>query len=284
MVRKGFTLIELLVVIAIIAILVSILMPSLSRAKLLAGDARCAVGMRGTLMICHIYNSEWEAGITNYQLDCPWFGQGFTEYGGASAPGEHFIYPHTDQERSDSHIWSEGRSQRPTWRETLIKGGYAKGENLGCTARDYTEKTFRSAYNDTWATSVETPDCDSMRKAPAYVWYGPGAFATDNVHMYSGGNIYAPEWNHYYGGLSSPKTSWNTLGPVITCPQVFLEYTNNIKYYETTHRPMWKGNNAAYGIIGLPVAASVGFTDGHVKFYSNRGSGTAPNLYNPLKM
>jgi len=60
--RKGFTLIELLVVVAIIALLISILLPSLSRARELAKRAVCASNMRGVGQGLHIYandNTEW---------------------------------------------------------------------------------------------------------------------------------------------------------------------------------------------------------------------------------
>jgi prepilin-type N-terminal cleavage/methylation domain-containing protein/prepilin-type processing-associated H-X9-DG protein len=60
--RKGFTLIELLVVVAIIALLISILLPSLSRARELAKRAVCASNLRGIGQGMHIYandNREW---------------------------------------------------------------------------------------------------------------------------------------------------------------------------------------------------------------------------------
>ncbi|MFO0838068.1 MAG: prepilin-type N-terminal cleavage/methylation domain-containing protein [Phycisphaerae bacterium] len=60
--KKGFTLIELLVVVAIIALLISILLPSLSRARELAKRAVCASNLRGIGQGEHIYandNTEW---------------------------------------------------------------------------------------------------------------------------------------------------------------------------------------------------------------------------------
>jgi len=56
--HRGFTLIELLVVIAIIALLVTILMPSLARARELARGAVCLVNARGIGQAVMLYAHE----------------------------------------------------------------------------------------------------------------------------------------------------------------------------------------------------------------------------------
>ena len=57
---SAFTLIELLVVVSIIALLVSILLPALSKAKEAATTVKCAVQIRNMAIAMHMYSSTYD--------------------------------------------------------------------------------------------------------------------------------------------------------------------------------------------------------------------------------
>ena len=100
--RRAFTLIELLVVIAIIALLVSILLPSLNRAKDLARDAACAANADAISTAEQLYASEYDGHMT------------IVATGWDRGPGEDCPV--------DVHSWEQGRGI--LWYEILHAGGY----------------------------------------------------------------------------------------------------------------------------------------------------------------
>ena len=67
--RSGFTLIELLVVIAIIALLVSLLVPTLTMAREQARRSVCLLNTRNTVQGCLIYAADWQDYLPPSQSD-----------------------------------------------------------------------------------------------------------------------------------------------------------------------------------------------------------------------
>ena len=105
--RPAFTLIELLVVVAIIALLISILLPSLSRAREQARVVKCASMMRQIGIVNHMYANEFDGKYVPIKTSMdpypgggyyrwhslPWFLDAMGMQADEPTPGQGWAYP-----------------------------------------------------------------------------------------------------------------------------------------------------------------------------------------------
>jgi len=183
--RRAFTLIELLVVIAIIALLVSILMPSLAKAKLLAIRAACLSNQRNTLASLHLYAgdygefpvnihpgrwaTDWVTPDSPAWAADPWYSReenmGITNPRGKPWPMLRVHYSSTYGDWNGS-----GVSGKPSyWRGHLLSGKYGVARGLGCS-RGIPKGAELHDGDTNW---FET-DSRDLREAPPYLYMGPG--------------------------------------------------------------------------------------------------------------
>lgn len=149
--KRGFTLVELLVVISIIALLISILLPSLKRARAQAQLVKCLGHMRGTAQAAIVFSNDHDG---RFQVSTDEFGIGL-----ADKSRERFSY---DQEK-----------ELLTWPVALAQAAginYKANWDWGVRASSYAQAVQKKSQ---MAEDLEFVTCPSDRiriATPHYPW------------------------------------------------------------------------------------------------------------------
>jgi len=172
--KSGFTLIELLVVIAIISLLVSILLPSLNRAKVLARKTACLSNLR-QLGLCHMFyadeNNDTMTPVVAYYNDANSVGiqkWHFVQLLATAAGYEEPDSPHDYGEPEDIfHSCPENNPNLEAWNPgygvVWMLSGYKTGDHAS-------EINFVSGGDTTWnyITEADPTNSNSFRRSEIY--------------------------------------------------------------------------------------------------------------------
>jgi prepilin-type N-terminal cleavage/methylation domain-containing protein/prepilin-type processing-associated H-X9-DG protein len=248
-VKPGFTLIELLVVIAIIALLLSVVMPALGKAKIYAQKVICSSNMRQQALGVTLYASEHDSMVPIVQPDPAnwfwdvtfWTTNQISKYAGFDDNKVFFCTANKEKKPDDARFWqfsmiSGGTEPVPLQDESGFTVARQKTEFRVLPVLYMFEK-LNDAGNSRLPTNLLTNQKPQwISKLSKLKNTGTAILLMDNVISDSATGTY---FFQVQGG------SWT-----------------KYQEYDTTNHKSNKRNNVG----NLPDGANIGYADGHVSW------------------
>lgn len=180
--RRGFTLVELLVVIGIIALLISILLPALNKARSAANQVACASNMRQWGTAVHMYANDYKGAIPAFNVDTS---------AGYGTQWDAMLTPYLGMEPIDTSLDASGQYSK--WVEQF----YAKIRRCPENPETYISANYAAYY------IPGNPDFDPPR---APFTYGPTFQRLNTISGNSNLILFGEGYRHIYSLGMWPPT------------------------------------------------------------------------------
>lgn len=271
--KTGFTLIELLVVIAIIALLISILLPSLQNARQTANISACLANLREIGTTANYYIDDEGKPALPWHLG-PLYGSNVVSefvYGGFSAPIVTPQYPNGDWYKIPTEVRPFNKYIAPGVGSNNNTGGGAGGiiKTYVCPS-DRVNRTPMVGDPFSQPEDEEVPSWQMNGQSYAINWYypeGPPWNGTGNVYWYGG-----PEGPVYrFHAAGSAMLAKKAGGAAARFPIFYESHMNAFMYAARPHfgpgsvGPNGSGHALRRGSHNRWSSYSMQFFDGHAE-------------------